>query len=376
MKDNHSAARAVLALTFAFGLCTQLCAQSTKRLTIGDPAPALKVEAWVKGAPFKIEKGKVYVVEFWATWCGPCIQAMPHLSDLADKMKGKAEFVSVNVLDRSPGTEFKPGSKTHVDRITKWVNENSDKLRYSVVLDDATNTMAKTWLTAAGQGGIPCAFIVDQEGTLAWIGHPAMGLDKAVMQVTEGKFDKKAYKKEYEAYMKPQFDELAKKQALIKVANSGDLNAIEKAYKASIASAQHPNPQLLTTILDPLSKAHPETAVAFLRKRANTDSKDDVNMIGGSAVFMAPRMQGNKKAAKALVEVSLKNANRAKPGTQAIIFAYHARVLFHTGDKAGANQWIAKAASKLSIYEPALYRDNIRKYIDDTREKFKNADGQ
>jgi hypothetical protein len=49
-------------------------------LTIGSPAPELKINTWVKGDPVGgIEKGKVYVIEFWGTACGPCIKCMPHL---------------------------------------------------------------------------------------------------------------------------------------------------------------------------------------------------------------------------------------------------------------------------------------------------------
>jgi thiol-disulfide isomerase/thioredoxin len=52
-------------------------------LKVGDRAPALKVARWLQGdAVTKFEPGKVYVVEFWATWCGPCIRQMPHLAEL------------------------------------------------------------------------------------------------------------------------------------------------------------------------------------------------------------------------------------------------------------------------------------------------------
>jgi thiol-disulfide isomerase/thioredoxin len=52
-------------------------------LTGRDPAPPLKVSKWLKGEEVKrFEPGKVYVVEFWATWCGPCIAFMPHLAEL------------------------------------------------------------------------------------------------------------------------------------------------------------------------------------------------------------------------------------------------------------------------------------------------------
>jgi thiol-disulfide isomerase/thioredoxin len=52
-------------------------------LAIGDNAPAISIDHWVKGEDFDtFEDGQVYVMEFWATWCGPCITTMPHLSGL------------------------------------------------------------------------------------------------------------------------------------------------------------------------------------------------------------------------------------------------------------------------------------------------------
>src|SRR5262245_7970079 len=64
------------------------CAAAADPLTIGSPAPALKVDTWVKGDPVGgIEKGKVYVIEFWGTTCSPCIRCMPHLSDLQRRHK-------------------------------------------------------------------------------------------------------------------------------------------------------------------------------------------------------------------------------------------------------------------------------------------------
>src|SRR4051794_37880273 len=60
------------------------------KLRVGDPAPLLKVSKWLQGKEVKrYEPGKVYVVEFWATWCGPCIGAMPHLSNLQTEFKDR-----------------------------------------------------------------------------------------------------------------------------------------------------------------------------------------------------------------------------------------------------------------------------------------------
>src|ERR1700679_2534416 len=67
----------------------------------GDMPPPLVVSQIIQGpVPKEVSwdklKGKVVVLEFWATWCGPCIKAIPHLNDLAEQFKGKpVVFISV-----------------------------------------------------------------------------------------------------------------------------------------------------------------------------------------------------------------------------------------------------------------------------------------
>src|SRR6516225_7066119 len=71
-------------------------------LGIGDPAPKLEVKSFVKGEPVKeFETGKLYVVEFWATWCGPCRTSIPHLTEL-QKKHGEIVFIGVSVFEREP----------------------------------------------------------------------------------------------------------------------------------------------------------------------------------------------------------------------------------------------------------------------------------
>ena len=58
---------------------------------VGDPAPRLQVDRFVKGAPVKdFKQGQVYVVEFWATWCRPCKESIPHITELQKKYGSKA----------------------------------------------------------------------------------------------------------------------------------------------------------------------------------------------------------------------------------------------------------------------------------------------
>src|SRR5687768_14820567 len=72
-----------------------------QELGIGSPAPKLTVKQFLKGEPVTgFEKGKTYVVEFWATWCGPCIRSIPHLTELQKKYP-QITFVGVSVWENS-----------------------------------------------------------------------------------------------------------------------------------------------------------------------------------------------------------------------------------------------------------------------------------
>jgi thiol-disulfide isomerase/thioredoxin len=158
-------------------------------LNVGDPAPALPVAKWVKGQPVKqFEKGKVYVVEFWATWCGPCRQTIPHLTKLAEKYKDKVTVIGVSVWERAD--EEDPNA--HIQRVEKFVQEMGDKMNYVVAVDGAEGVIAKTWMEAAGQDGIPTAFVIDQQQRIVWIGHPMDKLDEVLEKVLAGNFDWKA----------------------------------------------------------------------------------------------------------------------------------------------------------------------------------------
>jgi thiol-disulfide isomerase/thioredoxin len=133
----------------------------------GDPAPPLKVSKWLQGKEVKaFAPGKVYVVEFWATWCGPCIAFMPHLADLQAEYKDKGVtvigFTARDVLGKPDHTE---------KMVAEFVKERGPKLKYTFAYADDGTTVDE-WMKAAGRAGIPCTFVVDKVGRIAYIGHP------------------------------------------------------------------------------------------------------------------------------------------------------------------------------------------------------------
>ena len=176
MMKNLIATCAIVATAF----CQVVSAQE---LNIGSKAPKLELKKFIKGEEVKgFEKGKIYVVELWATWCGPCLKTIPHLTELQKKHKD-VTIIGVAIMEEDQGA------------VADFVEEMGDKMDYRVALDlvpeDAEPNDGKVvtnWMKPAEQAGIPTAFIINEESKIAWIGHPGE-MEGPLDQIVEGKWD-------------------------------------------------------------------------------------------------------------------------------------------------------------------------------------------
>ena len=153
-------------------------------LTVGDSAPALHVEEWLKGTPVDgLVPGEVYLIEFWAVWCGPCRNSIPHLSALQSRRPEAKIFA---IAERQPD----------VAKVREFVAEKAAEIGFAFALQTASpdependrGLMSREWTDASFSYGVPTAFIIDRAGEITWIGFP-LNAEAPLVDVLEGRFD-------------------------------------------------------------------------------------------------------------------------------------------------------------------------------------------
>jgi thiol-disulfide isomerase/thioredoxin len=319
-------------------------AQEAKPLHIGDPAPELKIGRWVQGdAVEKFASGHTYVVEFWATWCGPCRTSIPHLNEVAKKFADKATVIGVSVWERE---------KDEAERMKKigdFVTQMGDKMSYRVAADTNEGDMAEKWMKAAGQRGIPSAFIVDGEGRIAWVGHPmSKDFESSLDQIIQAKFDVKA------------FAEQRAKERASEEAQQGALTAVQKLARegkpaealAALDKAIAEQPALAARMglyrLNLMQQTDPAAAATEARKLADGEYKDNWRMLSSLArLISSPQTkEPNLTLAQELVE----RAQAAGGAEDPVVLSQFADLRARQGDSAGA---IAAQEKALAALEQA-----------------------
>jgi hypothetical protein len=234
--------------------------------------------------------------------------------------------------------------------VEPFVKEMGEKMSYRVAMDDKTDEkrgyMAVNWMQAAGQNGIPSAFVVGKDGKIAWIGHPS-GLNGEILeQVVAGKFDVEKAK------------EAKAKEAAGREKMQAHMQAINEAAKAK-------DWDRVTAELDAMEKEDPAMAerLAGMRLRVAVDKGDGeaavkhADRIAESAMGKSPQSQamiarqlaGLKEPSKAVVEKAVAlsaKAMEATSGDDPMVLESAARVQFIAGNKEEAVKLAEKAVSR------------------------------
>ncbi len=317
-------------------------------LKVGDPPPTLKVTKWLQGTEIKsFEKGKVYVVEFWATWCGPCIVMMPHLSNLQREYADRG----VTIV----GFTAKDDNGNDQAKVEDFVSKRGLKLQYTFAYADDRDTY-EGWMTAAGQGGIPCTFVVDKEGKIAYIGHP-MYLDVVLPKVVAGKWDSKT---DGEAIKEIEKEVGAVFQATSKPDAAAGLKVIADF------ESKHPElskiPYFVSPKINMMLKTEQKTdAKAFADKVIENAAKnDDAAMLGQvAAALTGPAAKKDPELAKVGLAAVLKMGeivgDKDLSGQVTL-----ARVAFAAGEKAMAKK---AAQNAVKVASDDRTKEQVKKVL-------------
>jgi thiol-disulfide isomerase/thioredoxin len=258
---------------------------SAAGLKVGDPAPATRPETMLQGAAVKdFKKGEIYVFECWASWCGPCIAAIPHLDELHRKMGKKGIVITgVNVWESERDA-------ASAQRAKDFLKSQGDKMSYRVALGG--KAFIKDWLEAAEVNGIPHAFVV-AEGKIAWTGHPAQLTAEmlgdiltgtplaAAAPIAEKIPQRRLSKPAVPAGTAPNDPEMAAAQAkldaLSEAMRARDWDAAEKALPAAAGVLPKPEGQELRESIEAqigMGRGDPTKFYAQLRKAADEEFDD------------------------------------------------------------------------------------------------------
>lgn len=324
----------------------------TSGLEIGSPAPQLTIKTWVKGDPVTFERGKVYVVEFWATWCAPCRRAIPQLSDIQRELGPRGVTVVGIASQEHKG----------LSDLEQFVQRQGDRINYAIAWD-AEGRTDRDWMAASRAEGIPTAFIVDQQGRIAWIGHPAVGLRRTLGRLLDGTFDIQV-----EAVLARRTREVRAKTQPLAAAFEDARRAGDHTKALSIVDEilrldPRINGEWTLAKLELLAveMKEPERGYIFARQCVESSINENAEDLLNIAWFILDK-PGLKTRDTALALEAAQRAEELAGDMSPVVQMVLARALSMNGDKQGA---VSRQQRAVQLAEPGAEQDAQRKRLEE-----------
>jgi thiol-disulfide isomerase/thioredoxin len=294
---------------------------------VGKVAPPLPPLQWLHGEPVTaFEPGTVYVLDFWATWCGPCLQTLPHLQQVAAAYADRGVVVVgvTTLTDRNP--------MGNVRAVLAAFRSDRHPVRQATT---DTPEVEETYRVSS----LPRTVVVGPDGRVAYVGHP-LRLEDVLDRLLAGTWAGRASAAEVESRV-DELDGLYQRAARAPAAGLADLAKFEAAHpdvagrtthrvaKVSllVGAGRHADAKALTEELLPVLKRrtdtaslaalrevwadrkgnparkHPELAVAAAEAIADLDGATDPRAAAGLADSLA--FAGDKQRAKAVLDAAI-----------------------------------------------------------------------
>jgi thiol-disulfide isomerase/thioredoxin len=139
------------------------------QLKIGQDAPEIVITDWLKNVPkSKGFSGKFIIIDFWATWCAPCLETIPHFNQMVKENRSNPNLVFLALTE---------------EKVSK-VMPMLKRVPFNAVV--VTDTSRQTYDNFRANA-IPFCVVIDNRNKIRWFGNPGSINSKIISSIVEGK---------------------------------------------------------------------------------------------------------------------------------------------------------------------------------------------